>query len=239
MVSQATPFEMKDIKCHAIVCTAIFGNYDDLQVPTVIGRLPYYCIYDDPIFPFPEPWIPLHYEGEQQSVRWKSIECKLLAHRIFPEVDVILWVDGNIKIHCRPKEFLEEWLGTCDIAVLAHTERRCVYKEAKEILRIGRATPSRQAVLDHVEFLKEEGYPEDNGLAEVPVLLRRHVPSTIRFNEAWYRQTQEHSSRTQMSFNYLSWKLGIPWWPIQLPWTDKWHLAGGNFDRTRHRKKGP
>ena len=56
------------------------------------------------------------------------------------------------------------------------------------------------------KYLKE-GYPQNNGLATNPILLREHHnPDIIKTMEDWWIEIKYGSRRDQLSFNYVAWK---------------------------------
>jgi hypothetical protein len=53
----------------------------------------------------------------------------------------------------------------------------------------------------------EENYPQNNGLATNPILLRKHNdPKIIKTMEDWWTEIKYGSKRDQLSFNYVAWK---------------------------------
>jgi hypothetical protein len=60
-----------------------------------------------------------------------------------------------------------------------------------------------------MKHYRYENYPTGAGLAECPVILRRHTKGTELFNEIWWNEIETHSRRDQLSFNYVAWKLRI------------------------------
>ena len=53
----------------------------------------------------------------------------------------------------------------------------------------------------------EENYPQNNGLATNPILLRKHNdPKVIKTMEDWWTEIKYGSKRDQLSFNYVAWK---------------------------------
>ena len=56
------------------------------------------------------------------------------------------------------------------------------------------------------KYLKE-GYPQNNGLATNPILLRKHNDiNVIKTMEDWWLEIKHNSRRDQLSFNYIAWK---------------------------------
>jgi hypothetical protein len=61
--------------------------------------------------------------------------------------------------------------------------------------------------------------------------LRRHTQAVRAFNEAWWTEIVRGSWRDQLSFDYISWKLGISYvnFPLSL------HEGNGLFRKFQRR----
>jgi hypothetical protein len=58
-----------------------------------------------------------------------------------------------------------------------------------------------------MEKYHNEGYPQNNGLATTPIMVRNHNHSdVIKHNEDWWSEIKHNSKRDQLSFNYIAWK---------------------------------
>lgn len=107
------------------------------------------------------------------------------------------------------EELIDKYLGEHDIAFFKHPLRDCIYEEAEVC---------RQLLLDDVFIMefqmnkyKKMGYPEHNGLIDGSIILRRHTKKIAELNTEWQRQCTSGSRRDQLSFNFVAWKLGIPY----------------------------
>jgi len=134
---------------------------------------------------------------------------KVLAHRFFPEKEISLWLDGSIELALpmATDAWMSQALADCDLAVLRHSRRNCVYQEAQEILRQGLDDPA--VVRAQVERYTREGYPANLGLSECCVLLRRHCPAVEDFNELWWQEIEKGSRRDQLSFDVVARRCGV------------------------------
>ena len=53
----------------------------------------------------------------------------------------------------------------------------------------------------------EENFPDNNGLAETCLIVRKHNDlNCIDFMTQWYEEIKLYSHRDQLSFNYIYWK---------------------------------
>ncbi len=140
---------------------------------------------------------------------------KILSHVYFPNHEYSLWMDGSITI-TSPFSFADlvgEYLNGCDIVVFKHRRRQCIYAEAQECIAQGKDSP--ETIHRQINYYRATGYPENNGLIEGCVILRRHSPAIMRLNELWYDTIMRYSRRDQLSFNYVAHTLKVKFrhWP--------------------------
>jgi len=135
--------------------------------------------------------------------------AKINAHLVLPDSEYSLWIDASIGVACPfPLGRLAElFLVDSDLCLFRHHARRSIYEEAA-VCRDHRL--DRPEVIDaQVARYRAEGLPEEAGLVEAPVILRRHTGAVRAFNEAWWSELVRGSRRDQLSFNYVAWKLGL------------------------------
>jgi hypothetical protein len=124
---------------------------------------------------------------------------KVLPH-LYVDTDISIWLDANISLNVSPEELVKLWLGDDDIAVCKHFERTCIYEEG-EVCKTYQLDDPR-LIDEQMSRYKKNGYPENNGLAECGVIIRRHTPQINRLNEKWWAEICRGSSRDQLSFAY-------------------------------------
>jgi len=162
-------------------------------------------------------------EAPQESKTWESRQInknfpdpnrnakihKVLSHRYFPDKLYSLWIDGSVTIDFpfSVERLIEMYLSDCDLALFKHSERNCIYQEAN--ICIQRKLDDTQTIRDQIQRYTKNGYPTNNGLGECTVLLRRHTDQIKAFNEAWWSEIQNGSKRDQISFSYLTHKMGV------------------------------
>ena len=134
---------------------------------------------------------------------------KINAHLVLPDSDYSLWVDASIGIVSPfPLERLVDlFLQDCDICLFRHYARNSIQEEAEACKAYGL---DRAEVIDaQMARYRADGFPDDAGLIEAPVILRRHTEAIRRLNESWWGEVVRGSRRDQLSFNYVAWKLGL------------------------------
>jgi hypothetical protein len=133
---------------------------------------------------------------------------KILPHKFLPGYDYTVWLDGSLIIKDpRIAELVSKALKDKEMALFKHRERNCIYKELEVCIEQKRDDP--EVMRAQIEKYRKEGYPENNGLGETGVLIRKKSNKVIKHNEAWWNEIESHSKRDQLSFNYVLWKQGL------------------------------
>lgn len=129
---------------------------------------------------------------------------KILSHKFF-KTKYSVWLDGNISLKVNPEKLIE-LLGDNDIALFKHPYRNCIYQEHPHAKN--RLAPQYQCLIDQqVEDYRKEGFPPEFGLAECGMIIRKNNGMVEEFNERWWAEVTKYSSRDQMSFPYVWWKM--------------------------------
>jgi hypothetical protein len=131
---------------------------------------------------------------------------KVLPHLYFPEAACTLWMDGKMEI-AAPVDRLMDYMGDADIVAFNHPLRCCLYQEACQCIH--RKLDDREIIYRQVQRYTCEGFPENWGLVDCAVLLRRHSARMTRFSEMWWEEISRGSRRDQLSFMYCIWKCGL------------------------------
>ena len=93
----------------------------------------------------------------------------------------------------------------CLIAQVPHPLHDCIYDDIRSAYLGGRV--KLKPAVRQYEHLKEEGFPENYGLYENNLMLRKHNdPSVIKISELWWREYETYSNRDQFSLSYVYWK---------------------------------
>lgn len=189
-----------------VVYTAIFGGKDVLLEPPIYENVDYVCFTDDPNMKSDIWDVRLVEPTNEDPCRAAKI-YKILPHKYFPDHEVSLWLDGNIELMKSPHSIMH-LLDRNNMAAFHHPSRFCIYKEAHRCLDSARFTKwNTDLIKEQMTKYEKEGYPENNGLINGGVLLRRHHYSSVaKTMEAWWQEIERYSQRDQLSFNYVSYK---------------------------------
>ena len=199
-----------DEKNKKVIYTCITGGYDNIIEPAKITEdFDYICFTDDKtltsnfweIRELPE-------EVKDLSVTKKQRYVKINAHKVLPEYELSIWVDGNVLVKGDLNKLIEKYVkGKENISVFVpkHPKRDCIYAEANACISMKKDTAEN--IKPQIEKYRKEGFPEKYGLLQSNILIRKHLKEDcIRLMEDWFNVLKDGSHRDQLSFNYVCWK---------------------------------
>lgn len=196
----------REEKVETKLYSAIFGMYDQIDTPRLVSRDVEYIMFTDrdcSIY----PWriIPQTLNGLTPTRAARK--RKILSH-LYVDTEYSVWVDGNIDLLVSPKLMCGTYLKKTDIAMFGHPHRRTIYEEAQECLRPIAVRDKPILINTQVQRYQKEGFSGET-LMSTGVLLRRHTPQIVEFNEMWWEELRNNSHRDQLSFPYVAWKMGL------------------------------
>jgi hypothetical protein len=140
---------------------------------------------------------------------------KILSH-LFCETEYSIWIDGNVTLLKKPEELVKRYLMDNDIALFKHPKRDCIYDEAIRCATGKLDDP--EVIIEQVSRYEREGYAKHKGLYECGVIIRRHTPKVIEFNNYWWAEYCRGSVRDQISCAYCADKVGLRIKVLDAPW---------------------
>lgn len=198
----------KTRQAKGIVYTCIVGEYDTLKTHKYINYdWDYVCytnnkrIVSDGIWEIRE----LRFDklDSSRNNRWH----KLAPHELFPDKEMSLYIDGNIRILSRDFfKLINE--DECFISA-KHPQRDCLYEEAEEckVLKLEK----EEIINNQLKQITEEKFPQKYGLYEANILYRKHnEEKIIKMDEEWWEFVSKQAKRDQLSLTYVCWKNNIP-----------------------------
>jgi len=202
---------MKNENIKIAIITALSGNRDRLCSPTVIHENVDYFAFVDEIKESIDTWKQIkmfHFTNDDKfSNRRNAKICKIIPEMFIPGYDYYFWVDATHDVVVNPKTIIDNYLQDTDIAVFRHKHRNCAYGEAAEIISLGYDHINN--VTNQTKEYKKIGFPQEFGLFELPVIVRKSSFEMSTFNLMWWEQICKYSSRDQISFPFCLWKTGI------------------------------
>ncbi|XP_038897641.1 uncharacterized protein LOC120085624 isoform X3 [Benincasa hispida] len=227
-IDEADLLELEEFH-EVIVASAIFGNYDVLQQPINISEeskrfIPFYMFIDEETEAYMKNsslldsrkriglWriIVVHNVPYADSRRNGKIP-KLLLHRLFPNIQYSIWIDGKLQLVVDPFQILERflWRQNATFAISRHYKRFDVFEEADANKAAGKYDNS--SIDEQIDFYVSEGLtpyslaklPITSDVPEGCVLIREHVPITNLFTCLWFNEVDRFTSRDQLSFSMV------------------------------------
>lgn len=191
-----------------VVYTCITGKYDTLLEPTVVSKgFDYVCFTDNKDFKS-EVWDirPMPESVKSYSSVKQQRYVKVNAHEFLPEYDLSVWVDGNVVVKGDMNKLAASVVkDDCSIYVPQHPTRKCIYSESKIVLAMKKDVSTN--VNPQMKRYKEEGFPENYGLLQSNIMIRKHNnEDCMKLMRDWSNEILNGSHRDQLSFNYCSWK---------------------------------
>ncbi|KAF2324489.1 hypothetical protein GH714_014784 [Hevea brasiliensis] len=220
--------------CKVVVSTCAFGGGDDLYQPigmldTSLQKVCYVAFWDEITLAAQE--LKGRRIGEDHFIgKWRIVVVrdlpfidqrlngkipKMLGHRLFPHAKFSIWVDSKSQFRRDPLGVLEAllWRSNSVLAISQHGARSNVYEEATAVVKKHKASPEEVEV--QLTQYRQDGLPEDkrfNGkkaLNEASVIVREHTPLTNLFMCLWFNEVVRFTSRDQLSFPYVLWRLKL------------------------------
>lgn len=214
-----------------IIYTAIAGNYDNLRPHPPVKNCQFIAFVDNPEKHSTEGWEtkklnPFHSDPVRNAKQYK-----VMAHEHLPSAAYSLWIDGNISIKegFNLEDLINKFLTKHDLALFRHWKRKCIYSESRTCLKCHLDDPF--IINKQIARYHSENYPENYGLTENRIILRRHTPLVAQLNAVWWKEICDGSRRDQLSFMYSMWKTKTTF--ASLPGNFK---DNPFFDRNGHRR---
>lgn len=210
------------------ILTALSGTREKLHDPkTVFPNADYFAFVDthqDVAVWQQRPLV--HFSNDIRfSGRRNAKIYKIMPDLFLPGYDYYFWVDVSHEVVMDPEVVINTYMKNAEIGVFKHTQRNCAYSESVIINELG--YDHKENVDRQVEFYRSQGFPDNYGLFELPVSIRRNTHQTQLFNLMWWEQICKYSSRDQISFPYCLWKSGIT--PTILPGFANGYNASGSI----------
>lgn len=195
------------------VLTAITGGRDLLREKQVVGDAQFIAYTD--FETESDIWNIKPAHNRFKDPRRNSRIHKILSHQ-YCDTEYSIWIDGDMSLLRNPEELIEKYLKDYDLAVFKHNLRDCIYDEALRCATERLDDP--EVIIEQASVYEKKGYAKHKGLCECGVLIRRHSPKTIEFNNFWWSEYCRHSVRDQISFMYAVDSVGLRINQLDMNW---------------------
>ena len=204
------------------VYTCLTGNYDNLhEIEVKDNKVDFICYTNNKNLKS-NTWKIIYVEDNELNDHQLSRKIKMIGTEyIDSKYDISVWQDASVIWKKEPSKFVEKYLKG-DFSAFIHNERSSVIDEAYEVIRLRR--DSKKNVLKHLEFLKKEGFPDNLGLFEMTVFIKRHNNQIVKDTmNIWFETYLKNTKRDQLSFMYAVWKTNLKVHPINMNvWNNQW-----------------
>jgi hypothetical protein len=200
------------MKCVLYTCT--YAGYDQVFSPARQTPGLSYVIFSDrrPRLVRSWEWRPMPAATRGMSPALVNRYCKFFPHRLFPEAEVSVYVDGNTMIVGDLSPLLAEFAASgAEIGLFAHRERGSAAAELGFAVRSGKlAAADAERGQRQLARYRAEGLPEDHALTENGVIFRRHGgPRLDAAMALWWEEITAHLPRDQISLPFVLHRTGI------------------------------
>ncbi|XP_060168660.1 probable hexosyltransferase MUCI70 isoform X2 [Lycium barbarum] len=224
-------------KCRFVVASGIFDGYDTPHQPSNISARSqklfcFLMVVDEVSLEFIKKNVTVREdnEGGEWVGIWRLILLKhppydeprrngkvpkILTHRLFPQAQYSIWIDGKMELIVDPLLLLERylWREKNTFAIAQHKHHRNVYEEADANKR--RKRYARPLIDLHMKIYRYEGMepwnPQKSTPSDIPegaVIIREHTALSNLFSCLWFNEVHLFTPRDQLSFGYVVYRLG-------------------------------
>jgi hypothetical protein len=130
------------------------------------------------------------------SSRLNAKIYKILFYQ-FVNTEWSIWIDASVHLKVTP-DYLVNLAGDSDICVFKHPRRNCIYHEA--IVCKNKKLDYDWIIDQQILKYRNQNYPENNGLAECTILIRRNTEEIRNLSDRWWSEICTGSWRDQISF---------------------------------------
>lgn len=198
------------------VYTCITGKYDKLIPITYQSKdIDYICFVDD-ITEYVEDvgWKIEKIPDNILNLGISNVKIQRLV-KICPHLfldkkyKTSLWIDANINPKTDLYNFIKHYdLKNTFMYTMSHFYRSCIYDEAVKVIQTKKDLSEN--VFPQIERYRNKSYPENNGLKETGIILRKHFDDKcIHLMTDWFIEIINGSHRDQLSLDYCLWKNNV------------------------------
>lgn len=199
-------------KLKKVVYTILLGKNDNIHPIIKEKGYDYFMLTDQNIKNNSETnWTIINvdinkkYKSKKEKIKRQRF-YKTHPHLFFKNYDLSIYIDAKYAIKGNLDEFLLRILTPkYYIYLLEHPNRSTINNELKAVAYFQKESRNLTRIIK--KRYNEENFPDNNGLAETSIIVRKHNDlNCIDFMTQWYEEIKLYSHRDQLSFNYIYWK---------------------------------
>lgn len=194
-----------DLSFKPIVYTCVTNGYDAPRPVSTSESCEFVLLHDGSVH-VPDGWRGRRLHVPDVNGSDLNRFAKMLPHRVFPESELTLYVDGNFYFKADPAELVGKLAAEHEFAAFSHPDRCCPYDEIRQLLRLGFVGPIDAA--RQLAVFRKLQVPRKVPLFEAGVLFRRHTDRVRMLCEQWWTWWQRGPKRDQPSLAALNWLMG-------------------------------
>lgn len=193
------------------VYTCITGGYDNPLEPIYCPEnIDFYIITDMEINP-KSKWKKIDINTIEEIINFdntrKARYVKTHPHSFFQDYEFSIWIDSNFRVVADLSKFIKYIGDGVPFASNWHPDRNSIYTELEACIL--RKKDDSKILKKQVEFYKSLGMPDDFGLIETNMIVRKHNDEKcINLMESWWEEIRTWSKRDQLSLPFVIWQHG-------------------------------
>lgn len=203
---------MEVISNKKVIYTALFGKYDDLLEPEIYDGWDYVCFTDDKDLTS-KIWKIIYVGTKEYPNNLMNRMFKWLPHKFLEEYDISLYIDSNVVLLHNPDPLIEKYLTNFMFAAPKHPGE-CLYRDSSGCVVLNKS--NIHDTFDQIKYYVQEGFPENFGLSENAVLLRKHNKEEVieLMESVWDNLLHWKTKRDQLSLFYCIWKIDFQFFAV-------------------------
>lgn len=194
-----------------VVYTCAFPDYDFIFDPLVMTPGVAHVVFGPPTLKRLKGWqwrpLPKAVDGFSQTMANRY--CKFFPHRLFPDADITIYVDGNITVCGDIRPLIEEFIASdADIGLFKHPVRSTLGEELDICKKAGKIRVEEYEKADaQIAAYFQDGLPGDYILTQNGIIFRRNDrTNVVAAMTLWWNHMERYVWRDQLSGPYVIWK---------------------------------
>ncbi len=212
-------------------------DYDQIFAPVAPTPGATFVLFSDrkPRFARGWEWRPLPPETAGMSQTMVNRYAKFFSHKLFPEVEISIYVDANILILADLTPLVAEFVASgAEIGLFPHMQRGDIFEEFEFAAQVGKIPPADLAKgRAQLARYVAAGLPSDHRLTENAIIFRRHDGRGLTdAMDMWWQEMEDGTRRDQISLPWVRHATGLSSWL----WDWNYNFDNLYFHRYLHRR---